>query len=304
MTSSAPLRVPDHPVGEREGGAGVAVVEDLERAAPRPRCTSCMRSSSARSRRSAMGRAVVGIGHSLRARPVRISVSAAASVERRAAPRAPTSRSAAARGQVPDARSRGRLGARRLWRLPLRTRSTTRPAPAPAPTTPRRRADRGARPVARVAHRRQLPGLELVGGQLGELDERALEPRAELLGRLDRRSAARRQASMSTSCSLHLSPSRLEPSSTISSSCLMARWISTLVAPSVRPSARAISRLSMPSAKRMISASRRSSGQLLHALEDLASAPRGPRPAPRSCAAPQITPASSMRVCGRRERSR
>src|SRR5256885_1134917 len=36
--------------------------------------------------------------------------------------------------------------------------------------------------------------------------------------------------------------------------------MSTLVAPSERPRARAISRLSMPSAKRMISASRRSSG--------------------------------------------
>ena len=48
-------------------------------------------------------------------------------------------------------------------------------------------------------------------------------------------------------------------SSSISCSCLMARWMSTFAAPSERSSARAISRLSIPSAKRMISASRRSS---------------------------------------------
>ena len=42
---------------------------------------------------------------------------------------------------------------------------------------------------------------------------------------------------------------------------VIARWINTFVAPSERPRARAISRLSMSSAKRMISASRRSSGR-------------------------------------------
>ena len=50
------------------------------------------------------------------------------------------------------------------------------------------------------------------------------------------------------------------PSETIPSSWRIALCRSTFVAPSERPSARAISRLSMPSAKRMISASRRSSG--------------------------------------------
>src|SRR4051812_24263485 len=45
---------------------------------------------------------------------------------------------------------------------------------------------RGARPVARVAHGRQLPGLELVRGHLGEVDEGGLDALGHVGGRIDR----------------------------------------------------------------------------------------------------------------------
>ena len=56
--------------------------------------------------------------------------------------------------------------------------------------------DRGgrARPVARVAHRGQLPVGQLRGGDLGQLGEAALEPVAERLGRLDRHEGRAQQA--------------------------------------------------------------------------------------------------------------
>ena len=84
----------------------------------------------------------------------------------------------------------------------------------------------------------------------------------------------------------------------------MARWSSTFVAPSVRPIARAISRLSIPSAKRMISASRRSSGSSLDALEDARQlvAPLDEVLGRVQRAASVVV--SSIGVCGRRERSR
>ena len=83
----------------------------------------------------------------------------------------------------------------------------------------------------------------------------------------------------------------------------MARCNNTLVAPSVRPSARAISRLSIPSAKRMISASRRSSGSSwTHSRIRLRSS-RSSTSASVVCVA-EIVLASSIGVCGLRERSR
>ena len=84
----------------------------------------------------------------------------------------------------------------------------------------------------------------------------------------------------------------------------MARCSSTLVAPSVRPSARAISRLSMPEREahdqRLAAVVR----QLLHALEDsreLVAALDQVLGRVRSRAS---VPASSIAVCGLRERSR
>src|SRR3954452_12416837 len=57
---------------------------------------------------------------------------------------------------------------------------------------PRADGDRRDRapPVARVAHRAQLPALELVDGELGEVPQRRLEPLREVLGRVDRRERA------------------------------------------------------------------------------------------------------------------
>src|SRR3954464_11568542 len=46
-----------------------------------------------------------------------------------------------------------------------------------------------AHPVPRVAHRAQLPALELVDGELGEVPQRRLEPLREVLGRVDPRQA-------------------------------------------------------------------------------------------------------------------
>src|SRR3954464_7544324 len=52
--------------------------------------------------------------------------------------------------------------------------------------------DRGDRPdpVARIAHRRQLPPLELGGRKLGQGAQRRLEARREILGRVHRRERA------------------------------------------------------------------------------------------------------------------
>src|SRR4051794_36389494 len=50
-----------------------------------------------------------------------------------------------------------------------------------------RRGAAEARPVLRVAERGELPGVELVGGQLDQRSERRLEPLLELERRLDGR---------------------------------------------------------------------------------------------------------------------
>ena len=154
----------------------------------------------------------------------------------------------------------GRLAARRPGRRPSHGRACARAA---ARARRRRRlpttsAAAGRTQLRGIAHGRELPRLELLGGDLGDARERALQPLERgRAGGSTGASASRRSPSKSAALTSAARPPR---SPTISSSCLMARWMSTLVAPSERPSARAISRLSMPSAKRMISASRRSSG--------------------------------------------
>src|SRR5947209_11323080 len=131
---------------------------------------------------------------------------------------------------------------------------------------PRRGADHdgcgGADPVPGVAHGRELPGLELVLGELSEVDKRQLEPEGEVGGRIDwtERLAQKRLELGGTAAHLRSAAPSTAPSDTMPSSWRMARCSSTLVAPSERPSARAISRFSMPSANLMINASRRSSG--------------------------------------------
>ena len=135
--------------------------------------------------------------------------------------------------------------------------------------------------------------------------QRRLQPRCEVARRLDRREraaqAAPRCRSAVGSCSITSVPSRLP--ARCSSSCRMARCSSTLVAPSVRPSARAISRLSMPSAKRMISASRRSSGSCWTPARIRFSSSRS-SPALGRVRRARSRPRRRSAVCGRRERSR
>ena len=174
-----------------------------------------------------------------------------------------SARSAAARS---SAGRRTRQRPLELLRAPARAQQHERGAGGAAGDDRRRRAH----PVARVAHRRELPRLELVGGELG--DRRQRRPRGARRDPRAARPARALRAAGSRSCgSASLIGGRsLRGSPTISSSCLIARWISTLVAPSERPSARAISRLSMPRAKRMISASRRSSGSCCTPVEHAA----------------------------------
>ena len=132
----------------------------------------------------------------------------------------------------PRAASHAALASGRA-RAPL-ARAQTRPGPrrrrCRRPRRPRR-----ARPVARVAHRRRAPSLELVGGELGELDERLPRcARRQVAGGSTGASAWRSRTSKSAVvCALHRS--RRLASSTISSSCRIARWISTFVAPSRAP---------------------------------------------------------------------
>src|SRR5579863_893662 len=107
---------------------------------------------------------------------------------------------------------------------------------------------RRAHPVARIAHRGKLPALELLGRLVADRKQPRANAADEMLGRIDRRERAPQK-----SLEVAHAPSS-SASATISSSCRIARWIRTFVAPSLRPRARAISRLSIPSAKRMISA--------------------------------------------------
>ena len=83
----------------------------------------------------------------------------------------------------------------------------------------------------------------------------------------------------------------------------MARWINTFVAPSERSSAVAISRLSMPRANLMMSASRRSSGSFDTPSRTSLTCSRPSTTVSVSCGAVS-TAASSSWVSGRRERSR
>jgi hypothetical protein len=75
-------------------------------------------------------------------------------------------------------------------RTPARTQQHERRAGAGADD---QRGGR-ARPVARVAHRGELPRLELVGGHLGDARERALQALDEIRGRLDGRERFAQQA--------------------------------------------------------------------------------------------------------------
>ena len=72
-----------------------------------------------------------------------------------------------------------------------RARSSTSAVPAAATGHDGRRR---TRPVARVAHRRELPLLELVRRQLGDALQRALQTQHEILRRLHRRKGFAQQA--------------------------------------------------------------------------------------------------------------
>src|SRR6185437_5206176 len=157
-----------------------------------------------------------------------------------------------------------------------------------------------AHPVTWVAHRLELPRLELVLGELGEADQRHLHTRGQTLGRVHGAERLAQQGFEVGGAAAHVSsPEVLLGSLTISSSWRMARCRSTLVAPSVRSSARAISRLSIPSAKRMISALRRSSGSWETPSRMLLSSSR---PSTRASVVwgAEIKPASSMADSGLR----
>src|SRR5207302_10616335 len=161
----------------------------------------------------------------------------------------------------------------------------------------------GANPVARIPHRRQLPALELLLRGLGERHQRVLEPLGEIGRRLHRLEGLAEQRLEVGGAGAHLEPPFSAPSDTIPSSCLIARCSKTLVAPSERPSARAISRLSIPSAKRMISASRRSSGSFWTPARIALSSSRPSTRDSVVCVA-AMTPASSIAETGLRDRSR
>ena len=113
-----------------------------------------------------------------------------------------------------------------------------RPRVRPRPRRPHDRGDRAA-PIARVAHRAPSPSPRSSSGRdLGELRQAAREAVAERLRGIHRHE---RPAQQMLDAVTH-GPLLLEPSS----SCLIALWMNTLVASSERPSAPAISRLSIP----------------------------------------------------------
>ena len=154
-TSSAAVRWPSHAVGERERGGRVAVVDDLERRARRRWRTSCIRSSSARSTH----RPYLPLSDTSPAPRIGSAVEQLLGLVGDVVQRA--------LGQL-DAVAR--LLARALVRL--RTRRTTSAVPAVAPTptaTTGRTQLRGSRIDA------QLPALELLGREVGELLQRRLE---------------------------------------------------------------------------------------------------------------------------------
>ena len=162
-------------------------------------------------------------------------------------------------------RAEGELAHVGRLRAPARGAGGASAAPTARPRRPRRRPRRRG-PAEAAQFRgspsvRQLPGLELVGGHARSATRACVSSRCDSSsGGSTGASAWRSRVSKSSGLRAHVvTPSVLGLLPTPRAGW-MARWINTLVAPSVRPSARAISRLSMPSAKRMISASRRSSG--------------------------------------------
>ena len=159
----------------------------------RPRRTSCMRSSSARWRQ----------GHLASRHYVR-----------------PARRRISRRARQPAQQAAG-LVARRVQRAlgelehPWRPGRVAPPLAAHAQDDERRRRRSCRRPRPRRAapscagraSRRQLPGLELVGGHLGEARQRRLEALGEVLGRLDgRQRAAQEPLEVRCSASLIVSP--------------------------------------------------------------------------------------------------
>ena len=125
-----------------------------------------------------------GLGHaapSRRRAPADQGRGATPSSRGASAGRPATSRRLCSSARRPDACSR-------LCRWRARTR-TSAPAAA-APTTPRPRPA----PVARVAHRLELEVGELLGGEVGELGQPALEPVAQRLAGLDRHEGRAQQA--------------------------------------------------------------------------------------------------------------
>ena len=229
----------------------------------------------------------------------------------------------------PSARRRAALAAQRRRRREARVEPARRAATlavadavrAPAPARldedqrrcRRRRRRRPRRPGAPSCAGRAAPRARSrmsSSAQLGELG-RGLRRRstsrvdssrlARRLGRLDRAQRVGEQALEVRRSAGSARRSLIVAIS--SSSCLIARWISTLVAPSVRPSARAISRLSMPSAKRMISASRRSSERSSSRAITSRSSSRPSTTRSVSCGCAGGSTSSSS-PSGRRERSR
>ena len=197
---------------------------------------------------------------------------------------------------------------RRLRRSPARPGRCRRRCPLAS-------GRHGADPVARVAHRVQLPVRRAhpaprarppprrpAGSRAGPRSwPAARQGRAPARACRMMRSSRPSPGRPAAACGFIASSPSLSPSSC--SSCLIARWIRTLVAPSERPSVLDISRLSIPSAKRMIRASRRSSGS---ARTPLRTATASSRPTTRSSVSCSCADAPCRRasVVGLRLRSR
>ena len=167
-----------------------------------PRRTSCISSSSARwesdmpaPRYAAPGVRISG-GRGAR-RGGRRGAGAASRRARRAS-------SSAARSARP-----GELDRRPALRVAALLRGADAQDDQPRPG---RGPDRGGgdrpHPVARVAHRRELPGVELLGRGLGERRQRRLQARRQVGGRLDgRQRAAQERLEVRAACSLTSSAS-------------------------------------------------------------------------------------------------
>ena len=202
---------------------------------------------------------------------------------KRRRPRRRGSAAGASRG-APSAAARRPSGPRSPRRGggggPRSGRARCRPTPPTAAAAAGRTQLRGSRSAWSSVSESSSAQHESSGGGLLGHRERRLDA-ARRAAPAARSVAARRRAGLEVLGVDRASLIAVPCGASSSSSCLIARWIRTFVAPSLRPSARAISRLDMPSEKRMISASRRSSGSRSSRPSPRASPP-GPRRRARS----------------------